>query len=81
MKSSGLEKDKKIEYNTIKIVRNLGEEDYYKPVRLGNFWSKNYTEYESNGDRNKTRLIEEYVNKIRSYRKDIINDLEKFNKQ
>ena len=77
MKSSGLEKDKKIEDNTIKIVRNLGEEDYYKPVRLGNFWSKNYTEYESNGDRNKTRSIEEYVNKIRSYRKDIINDLEK----
>ena len=81
MKSSGLEKDKKIEDNTIKIVRNLGEEDYYKPVRLGNFWSKNYTEYESNDDRNKTRSIEEYVNKIRSYRKDIINDLEKFNKQ
>ena len=92
MKSSGLEKDKKIEDNTIKNVRNLfrltkenetikdrvirdirnffeheGEEDYYKPVRLGNFWSKNYTEYESNGDRNKTRSIEEYVNKIRSY--------------
>ena len=29
------------------------EEDYYKPVGLGNFWGNNYTEYESNGDRNK----------------------------
>ena len=25
-----------------------GEEDYYKPVRVGNFWNNNYIEYESN---------------------------------
>ena len=30
------------------------EENYYKPVRVNNFWSKNYIEYESNGVRNKT---------------------------
>ena len=23
-----------------------GEEDYYKPVRVGTFWSNNYIEYE-----------------------------------
>ena len=32
-------------------------------------------EYESEGDRNKTLSIEEYLNKIRQYIKDIIHDL------
>ena len=27
------------------------EEDYYKPVRIGNFWSNEYTEYKSKSDR------------------------------
>ena len=25
------------------------EEDYYKPIRVGNVWSNSYVEYESNG--------------------------------
>ena len=29
------------------------EEVYDKPVRIGNFWSNNYIEYECNSDRNK----------------------------
>ena len=40
------------------------EGNYYKPVRVSNLWSNNYIEYESNGDRNKTLLFEEYLNKI-----------------
>ena len=60
-------------------IRNLLEqekEDYYKQVRLGGFWNNNYIEYENNDDRNKTLLIEEYLNKIRLYLKDeiMIND-------
>ena len=43
------------------------KKDYYKVVRADNFWSNNYIEYESNGDTNKTILIEEYLNKIRPY--------------
>ena len=35
----------------------------YKPVRVNNFWSNNYIEYESNGDRNKTLSVEEYLKK------------------
>ena len=35
------------------------EKNYYKPVRVGNFWSNNYIEYESNGDRNKALSVEE----------------------
>ena len=46
------------------------EEDNYKPVRLGNFWSSTYVEYENNSDRNKTLSIEDYLNKSRPYLKD-----------
>ena len=43
--------------------------------RGGNFWSNNYTKYKSDGNRNKTPLVEEYLNNIRPYLKDIINTL------
>ena len=47
----------------------------FKPVRVSDFWGKNYIEYESHGDKNKTLSAEEYLNKIRPYLKDIINNL------
>ena len=53
------------------------KDDYYKPVRAGNFWSRNYIEYESNGNKNKTPSIEKYFTKIRPYLKYIINNLKK----
>ena len=60
-----LEKENKaIKDRIIRSIRHLfmnGEEDYYKPVREGNFWSNNHIEYESNGDRNKTPSVEEYL--------------------
>ena len=53
------------------------EKDYYKPVRVGNFWSNNYIEYESNRDRNKTLSVQEYLIETRTYLKYIIIDLKK----
>ena len=53
---------------------------YYKLVRVINFWSNNYIEYENNSNRNKTLSLEEYLNKIRPYLKDI-NNLKKSDKQ
>ena len=53
------------------------EENYYKPIRVRNFWSNNYIEYESNSDRYKTLSVKEYLNKIRPYLKDIIYNLQK----
>ena len=41
------------------------EENYYKPKRVSNFWSNNYIEHKSTGDRNKPLSVEEYLNKIR----------------
>ena len=77
-----LKKEYKVMKN--KIIKDVGnffvlenEEDYYKPVRKGNFWNHNYIEYESNSNKNKAPSAEEYLNKIRSYLKDIINHLKK----
>ena len=53
------------------------EENYYKPVRVNNFLSNNYTEYESNSDKIKTLSVEEYLDKISPYLKDILNNLKK----
>ena len=61
-----------MEYEILKIFL-----DFYKPVRVNNFRSSNYIEYESNNDRNKTLSVEEYLNKISPYLKDIINNLKK----
>ena len=80
-----LEKHSKaIQYIILRDFRNLfeneeEEKNYYKPVSVSNFWSNfwsnNYIEYESNNDRNNTLSVEEYLNKIRPYLKDIINYL------
>ena len=60
-------------------MRNLSKyegEDYYKPLRVGNFWSNVYIKYTNKGKR-KTQSVEEYIHKIRSYLRDIMNNLEK----
>ena len=54
-------------------MKHEEEENYCKLVRVSNIWSNNYIEYESKGDRNKRLSVEEYLNKIRSYFKDINN--------
>ena len=54
--------DKTIKDKILSDIRNLFElknEYYYKLIRVGNFYSNN------NGDRDKTILIEEYVNKMK----------------
>ena len=59
------------------LFKHIEEENYYKPVRVSNLWSNNYIGYESNGDKNKTLSVEEYLDKIRSYLKDIKINLKK----
>ena len=46
-------------------------------MSVGYFRNNNYIEHESYGDRNKTISAEEYLNKIRPYLKNIINNLKK----
>ena len=52
----------------------LDEKDYYKPIKIRNAFSNNYIEYESNADKDRTLSIEEYLDKIRPYLSNIIND-------
>ena len=70
-----------IKYRIVRDMKNLfeheEEENYYKPVRVSNFWSNNYIECKSTDDRNKTLSVEEHLNKIIPYLKDIINNLKK----
>ena len=53
-------------------IKNLSEqkEDRYKPVRVENFCSDNYIEYESNGDENEILSIKEHLDEIKPYWKD-----------
>ena len=55
------------------------EKNYNKLVRVSNFWNNSYIDYESNSDRSKTLSVEKYLNKIRTYLKDIINNPKKSN--
>ena len=64
-----------------KIIRDIrtlleSHENYYEPV-----FSSNYIEYESNGDKDKALSIKEYTDEIRSYLRNMMNDLKigKFN--
>ena len=70
---------KSIKDKIIRDIKNLfkyeEKEDYYEPVRVNNFLSNNYIENKSNGDRN-----EEYLNKIRTFLKYIINNLKNSDK-
>ena len=50
------------------------DEDYYKPIKTNDAFNSNYIEYEYKGDKNKTLSIKEYLNMIRPYLRDIIND-------
>ena len=50
---------KTIKDRVLRYIKNLfehekEEENYHKPIRISNFWSKNYIEYECNDHRNKT---------------------------
>ena len=76
-----IEENDVIKDRIIRDIRNLfeKEENCLKPLRVGNFYSNNYNECESSGDRNKTLLIKEYLDQIRAYLKDIIIKLKKCN--
>ena len=68
------------EYRKIGSIRTLFKEfdrDYYKPIRTdGGFAGRNnnYIEYTSKGDRYENLSPEEYLDMIRPYLRDLIND-------
>ena len=50
------------------------DEDCCKPIRTYLSFNYNYIEYETKGDKNKTFSIKEYLNMIKPYLRDTIND-------
>ena len=67
-----------IEYKGIKDVKSLFntsiDEDHYKLIMINSAFNSNYIQYESKGDKYKTLSFKEYLNIIRLYSKDIINN-------
>ena len=58
------------------MIRDTGilfeqEQDYYERKRVINFWNNNYMKYESNGGKNRNLSLDEYLNKIESYLRNI----------
>ena len=43
-------------------------------MKTGDDFSDNYIEYESNGDKDKTLSVEEYLDKIKPYLNSLTND-------
>ena len=64
-----------------KIIRNIrtlfesDEENSYKSVSIGNAFNSFYNEYESNGGKDKTPSIEEYLDEIRPCLSNTIKNL------
>ena len=64
-------------HRNIRDIRNLFngiDENYYRSIRTKNAFNGNYIECESKGDKDKNLSPEEYLDMIRSYLSDIINN-------
>ena len=63
-----------------KIIRDIRslfeEEDYYKPERVSTFWNNNCIDYESNGVKNSSLSLDKCVNKIKTYLRNMIIDIQ-----
>ena len=70
-------RSKMIKDNIIRDIRILFEqgkkEDYYESKRVSNFWNNNYIEY---GHKNRNLSLDEYLNKIKSYLRNTIINLQ-----
>ena len=66
-----------LDYEGIRDIENLFDEineDYYKPVKTKIAFNDNYIEYESRGDKDKNLSPKEYLDMIRPYLRDMINN-------
>ena len=50
------------------------DEDYYKPIITNSAFNNNYIQYESKGNKDKILTVNEYLDMIRPYLSNIIND-------
>ena len=50
------------------------DEDYFKPIIVNGTFNNNYIQYENKGNKSKILIPSEYLDTIRPYLGDIIND-------
>ena len=53
---------------------NENDEDYYKPILVRSSFNENYKKYESRGDKDKKLSVEQYLNMVMPYLKELINN-------
>ena len=56
------------------LFNEIAKEDYYEPIEIKNIFNGNYIEYESRVDNNDNLSLEEYLNVIRPYLRDMIDN-------
>ena len=63
-----------ITYGLDKLFNRLNEDDYYKPTEVKTAFNGSYVLYESKGDEDSKLSIDKYLDIIRLYLKDLIDD-------
>ena len=67
-----------LDYNGITdieiLLGEISEEDYYKSIFVKSYFNDNYKHYESREYKEKRLSVKEYLNKIKPYLYDLIND-------
>ena len=56
------------------LLNNINKEGYYEPIKIKHAFDDNYIEYESRGDEYNNLSLEEYLNIIRPYLRDMIDN-------
>ena len=56
------------------MVDNIDDHDYYKPILVESSFKKNNKYYESRGDKDKKLSVEQYLDMIKPYLSDLINE-------
>ena len=63
-----------ITYGLDKLFNRLNEDEYYKPTEVKTAFNGSYVLYESKGDEDSKLSIDKYLDIIRLYLKDLIDD-------
>ena len=56
------------------LFNNIDEEDYYEPIKTVQAFDDNYIKYESRGEKDSKLSLYEYLNIIRLYLRDMIDN-------
>ena len=67
-----------LDHHGIRDIENLfdndNDNDYYKPIFVKSSFKENYKYYESQGDKDKKLSVEQYLDMIKPYLSDLINE-------